>query len=64
MRRLTLAVVLGFLLLPVSAFGAREFAKVGTIGGQFLKIPMGARPVAMGSAYVSLADDANSVFWN
>lgn len=25
---------------------------------------MGARPKAMGSAYVSLADDANAVYWN
>ncbi|MBU1949760.1 MAG: hypothetical protein KJ970_02350, partial [Candidatus Eisenbacteria bacterium] len=64
MKRYLLFIMFCFLLLPVPAFGAREFAKVGTIGGQFLKIPMGARPVAMGSAYVSLADDANSVFWN
>jgi hypothetical protein len=51
-------------MIPGVAFGAREFEKVGTIGGQFLKIPLGARPVAMGSAFVSLADDANAVFWN
>lgn len=63
MRRRIAAVIL-CLLVPISAFGAEEFEKVGTIGGQFLKIPLGARPAAMGSAFVSLADDATSVFWN
>ena len=63
MRRLALLLVVA-LVIPGVAFGAREFEKVGTIGGQFLKIPLGARPVAMGSAFTSLADDANAVFWN
>lgn len=47
-----------------TATAAREFAKVGTIGGQFLKIGVGARAVAMGSAFVSVADDATAVYWN
>lgn len=64
MRRGIVAFILGILIVPASVFAAEEFEKVGTIGGQFLKIPVGARPVAMGSAYVSLADDANAVFWN
>jgi len=58
-------VVAAFLLaLPGVAFGAAEFEKVGTVGGQFLKIGIGARAVAMGSAFVSIADDASAVFWN
>ncbi|MEW6686185.1 MAG: PorV/PorQ family protein [Candidatus Edwardsbacteria bacterium] len=36
----------------------------GTAGNQFLKLPVGARPTAMGGAFVGLADDANSIFWN
>jgi len=63
-NRRIMALILGVLIVPAAAFGAEEFEKVGTIGGQFLKIPLGARPVAMGSAFVSLADDANAVFWN
>ncbi|MBD3337126.1 MAG: PorV/PorQ family protein [Candidatus Eisenbacteria bacterium] len=64
MRRLILVLALG-VLVPMTATGqTQDFEKVGTVGGQFLKIPLGGRPVAMGSAYVSLADDANAVFWN
>ncbi len=37
---------------------------VGTASGQFLKIPVGARPVGLGSAYVACAIDGPVVFWN
>lgn len=37
---------------------------LGTAGAQFLKIPAGARAVAMGGAYVALANDATALFWN
>lgn len=33
-------------------------------GNEFLKIGIGARPVGMGGAYVSLSDDADGIFWN
>ncbi|MBN1150003.1 PorV/PorQ family protein [candidate division WOR-3 bacterium] len=36
----------------------------GVTGSTFLKIGIGARPVALGSAYTAVADDANCVFWN
>jgi long-subunit fatty acid transport protein len=52
------------LALPSLAFAAREFEKVGTIGGQFLKLGVGARAVGMGAAFASVADDASSVYWN
>ncbi len=61
-RAILVAVVI--LGLPGVAFGAREFEKVGTIGGQFLKIGVGARPAGMGSAYSAVADDATAVYWN
>jgi len=51
-------------LLPVAAEGAQVFEKVGTIGGQSLKIGVGARAAAMGDAYVAIADDATAVYWN
>ncbi|MCK4304347.1 MAG: PorV/PorQ family protein [Candidatus Eisenbacteria sp.] len=50
--------------LPGAAFGAREFEKVGTQGGQFLKIGIGARAAGMGAAFTSIADDASAVYWN
>lgn len=34
------------------------------ISGAFVDIGFGARPVSMGSAYVALANDVNSVLWN
>jgi hypothetical protein len=37
---------------------------VGTSGGQFLKIPVGPRAVALGKAYVACAIDGPVVFWN
>jgi hypothetical protein len=42
---------------------ARGFALTGN-GFPFLKLGVGARPVAMGSAYTALSDDANALFWN
>jgi long-subunit fatty acid transport protein len=51
------------LALPAVVFGA-GFAKVGTFGGQELKIGVSARATAMGSAFTGLADDATAVFWN
>src|SRR5712691_2985046 len=38
--------------------GATKYA------AEFLKIPVGARAVGMGGAFVSVADDATSPFWN
>jgi hypothetical protein len=59
----------GLLLLGIAAAlspagAAREFEKVGTVGGQFLKIGIGARAAAMGETFVALADDATTVYWN
>ncbi len=37
---------------------------VGTTSGLFLRIPVGARAVAMGKAYNALAQDGSAPFWN
>ncbi|PID29021.1 MAG: hypothetical protein CSB55_02840 [Candidatus Cloacimonadota bacterium] len=55
-----LAIVLA---LPL-AVNAEIFPKVGTAGAQFLKIGVDARAVGMGQAYVPVADDISSVYWN
>jgi len=52
------------LLLPGIAGAANIFEKVGTFGGQFLKLPVGARAEGMGGAFVGVSDDASSIFWN
>jgi len=54
------------LLLVVSSSSAGIFSRdeAGTTGATFLKIEAGARPVAMGAAFVAVADDANTTYWN
>ncbi len=62
--RLAAGVLVLLLITSGSAHGAREFEKVGTIGAQFLKIGIGARATAMGSAFVAVADDPSAAYWN
>ena len=64
MRKAVLVLGLAGLLVPGMAGAANIFEKVGTFGGQFLKIPVGARASAMGGAFVGVSDDASSMFWN
>jgi hypothetical protein len=40
------------------------FADPGTTGAVALKIPVGPRAIAMGGAFVAVADDANAIYWN
>ncbi|TPW19000.1 MAG: hypothetical protein FD126_3126, partial [Elusimicrobia bacterium] len=53
-----LAAAAFFLALPASA------GSPGNTTANFLRIGVGARPVAMGEAYAALSDDANAVFYN
>ncbi len=64
MKRIVAALGVAGVLLPGLAGAANIFEKVGTLDGQFLKIAVGARACAMGSAFVAVADDASSLFWN
>jgi Uncharacterised protein family (UPF0164) len=64
LRTVIAALGLTGLLLPSLAGAAQIFEKVGTFDGQFLKIAVGARAAAMGGAFVGVADDASSVYWN
>jgi hypothetical protein len=41
-----------------------SYAASGTAGANFLDIPVGARPAALGSAYTALAADAYAPVWN
>lgn len=66
----SLLLVLGMLMLLAPTARAGEFIRlfgeenVGTAGGQFLRIPVGARAVALGKAYSALAIDGSAPFWN
>src|SRR5512137_2733307 len=62
MLRKSLIVIMA--LGMVSLAQGQEFAKVGTMGAQFLKIDLDARSVAMAGAGMALSQDAGSVFRN
>jgi hypothetical protein len=64
MRNRFAVVLVGLFLLSGAAQGTEIFAKVGTIGAQFLKIGVGGRGVAMGESFVAIADDASALYWN
>ncbi|MBA7484336.1 Cell division coordinator CpoB [subsurface metagenome] len=54
-----------FILLSIGFSLPVCFAKGrGTTGANFLKIAVGARPLGMGGAFVAVADDANTIWWN
>jgi hypothetical protein len=65
-----LGLALFLLLLAVAPARGGELIRlfgeenVGTAGAQFLRIPVGARGVALGNAYVSVATDGSAPFWN
>jgi len=52
------------LILVVGIGYSREVQKVGTTSMQSLKISGSVRAIGMGDAYVAVADDIQSIFWN
>ena len=42
----------------------QQVKKIGTSSAVFLRIPVGAKGIAMGGAFTSLADDGSAMFWN
>jgi hypothetical protein len=53
------------LTIAVSAgLEAKQVTKTGTTAAKFLNADVGARAMGMGSAYVSVTDDATSMYWN
>ncbi len=53
-----------FGLAIVVGLAGRVFGASGTQGADFLNIPVGAGPAALGSAYSALATDAYAPVWN
>lgn len=61
------------LISSLLVFGAREslsqavgrsVSKVGTAAAVFLEIPVGARAISLGGAFVGIANDVTSLYWN
>lgn len=63
MNRKILIILLA-LFLAVGVGYCREVQKVGTSSLQSLKISSSVRAIGMGDAYVAVADDIQSIFWN
>ena len=58
-RRTSIALGAALSLLAAAApAGATKYA------AEFLKVPVGARAIGMGGAFVAVADDATASFWN
>lgn len=55
---------LNFLLIACLSFSLFAQSKVGTSAAPFLGMPVGARSIGMGSAFVALSNDATSAFYN
>jgi len=52
------------LVLLTLSLGGLSPSLAATSGLDFLKVGVGARPIALGEAYVALADDINAIYWN
>ncbi len=66
-RRIVSLILLGAILIVpdiVSGQTALGDQRVGTSSGSFLRIGVGARPAAMGGAYVAICDDITACAWN
>lgn len=63
-KALALIMFSSLLLAAVSNGYSQQVKKVGTSAATFLRIPVGGRGTSMGSAFVSVANDASSMFWN
>ncbi len=58
------AILLSFLYNVANAQYAENISKRGTSAAPFLKVSQGARATGMGGAFVAVADDASSIYWN
>lgn len=68
-RILIISVALALAAAPLrvraqSEPGGSTITKVGTTSAQFLKLGIGARPIALGGAYVAEASDLSALYWN
>ncbi|MBX2976829.1 MAG: PorV/PorQ family protein [Ignavibacteriaceae bacterium] len=63
MKTKILSIIIFFSVITFGQF-VSNVSKKGTTAAPFLSISQGARATAMGSAFVGLADDPSSIYWN
>lgn len=61
--RILIMLLSGLVLISQNIY-AQGVTKVGTTAGNFLVIDVGPRGTAMGSAFVSVANDVSAMYWN
>lgn len=57
-------VVIILIFLTINVIFAKEPNRVGTTTANFLEMGFGAAGIAMGDAYVSVAEDISATYWN
>jgi hypothetical protein len=62
--KLIIAVLVAGLLVPASVCAQNSNSKTGTAAATFLEIPVGARGIGLGGAFVSLSNDVTALYWN
>lgn len=55
---------LAFILAGPSVMGGNRLTNRGTTSASFLEVGIGARSMGMGGAYVAVAEDAITMYWN
>ncbi len=62
MMKIFFTITLSFMLITGSY--SQNVSKTGTTAANFLEIAVGAPAMGMGGAFVSIANDASTLFWN
>lgn len=63
-RMRTIGIVILLAMVGAHQASAQQVTKVGTTAAKFLSIPVGARAIGMGGAFVAVANDASAMYWN
>jgi hypothetical protein len=64
LRAVQKSLLVSLALIALAYEAAGQNPNIGTAGAKFLRIPVGARPAAMGGAVVACIDDPSAAFWN
>ena len=64
MKKLTLLLTIAFLCMVIAMPAHSVLKKTAQTGLQFLKVDVGARPAAMGGAFMMVGNDASAMFYN
>jgi len=63
MRKLRIVTIL-IILFSTGLFSKDRLTNVGTTAASFLEVGVGSRAIGMGGAFVGIANDVSSLYWN